>query len=51
MPHAELLRRHADAFAEVLGEGALVAEGVGAGDVIKALTAQRGSTQLPLSGL
>ena len=51
MPHAELLRRHADAFAEVLGEGALVAEGVGAGDVIKALTAQRGPTQLPLSGL
>ena len=33
MPHSELLRRQADAFAEVLGEGALVAEGVGLGDV------------------
>ena len=33
MPHAELLRRQADAFAEMLGEGALVAEGMGLGDV------------------
>jgi hypothetical protein len=33
MPHAELLGRHANAFAEVLGEGALIAETVGRGDV------------------
>ena len=33
MPHPELLRGHADAFAEVLSEGALVAEGMGLGDV------------------
>jgi len=26
MPHAELLGRHSHAFAEVLGEGALIAE-------------------------
>ena len=33
MPHPKLLRRQADAFEEVLGEGALVAEGLGVGDV------------------
>jgi hypothetical protein len=32
MPHPKLLRRETDAFAEVLGEGALIAEGVGLGD-------------------
>jgi hypothetical protein len=31
MPHAKLLGRHAHAFAEVLGEGALIAEAVGWG--------------------
>jgi len=33
VPHPKLFRRQANAFAEVLGEGALVAEGVGLGDV------------------
>ena len=33
MPHAELLGRHANAFAKVLGEGALIAEAVDRGDV------------------
>jgi hypothetical protein len=33
MPQSELLRGHSDAFAEMLGEGALVADGVGPGDV------------------
>ena len=33
MSHPEMLRGHADAFAKVLGEGALVAECVGVGDV------------------